>query len=236
MRFMTLAEMLSELRAEAGISQNVAHGVSSLEPQKALIRRTQEDLYLAYDWPHLKTQTTKSVSAGARYLELPSTFDFTSVENIWGRDESGDWQALGYGIEPEHYNDYSSDANERTFPIRRWQTYLQPTGDVSTRMFEIWPLPDRATELLVRGKRALLPLTADDQTSTLDGPLIVLFAAGELLARQKSEDAALKIQKGMDRLKWLKARQTAPDTRQANMAGGGAARSLRPGIDYMPRR
>jgi hypothetical protein len=233
---MTLTEMVAELRAETGISQNVAHGVASLEPQKALLRRVQEDLYLAHDWPHLKTEATKSLDAGTRYAELPTTFDLTGIESVWTKDTTDDWVPVGYGISPLDYNDYDPDADEREFPIRRWQAYYQATDDVSTNMFEVWPLPLEDAVLLFKGRRAILPLTTDDKTSTLDGPLIVLMAAAEILARQKAEDAGLKLQKGLDRLKWLKARQRGGDTRTINMSGASAPRPLRPGIDYMPRR
>lgn len=233
---MTLDEMVAELRAEAGISQNVAHGVASLEPQKSLLRRVQEDLYLAHDWPHLKTEATKDVDPGTRYLELPTTFEFEGVEQVFVRDTSGRWTPIHYGITPFDYNEYDPEDDERSDPILRWQSYFQSVDDVSTRMFEVWPLPQTATQLLFRGRRAILPLTAGDKTSTLDGPMIVLFAAAELLGRQKAEDAPIKLQRALDRLKWLKTRQRQPDTRQANMSGGNPAPALRPGIDYMPRR
>lgn len=234
---MTLDEMVAELRAETGISQNVAHGVASLEPQKALLRRVQEDIYLAHDWPHLKTEALKPVDAGTRYLELPPTFDFEGIELVFARDTSGDWAALHYGITPYDYNDYDpEDEADRSDPILKWQSYFQSVDDVSTRMFEVWPVPLTDTQLLFRGRRALLPLDSGDKTSTLDGPMVVLFAAAEILGRQKAEDAPIKLQRALDRLKWLKTRQRGPDTRQANMSGGVAAPSLRPGIDYMPRR
>lgn len=236
MRYMTLTEMVDELRAETGISQNVAHGVASLDPQRALLRRVQEDLYLANDWPHLNTEAVKDVPEGGRYLELPTTFEFEGIQEAWTLDAADEWRPLGYGISPADYNDYDPEVvSDRTFPILRWQSYLQNVDDVSTRMFEVWPIPDRATKVLFRGRRALLPLDADDKRSTLDGPMIVLFAAAEILARQKSEDASLKLQKGLERMKWLKTRHRGPDTRQANMAGGSPAPRLRPGLDYMPR-
>lgn len=237
MRFMTLAEMVDELRAETGVSQNAAHGLASRTPQEQLLRRVQEDLYLAHDWPHMKTERSKDVPEGARYLELPDTFEFSGLDAIYATDAAGKWFPLAYGITPAEYNRYDPDIEaDRRFPIERWQTYLQAEDDVSTRMFEIWPVPDQDTMLLLRGRRALLPLDADDKKSSLDGPTIVLFAAAEILARQKAEDAGLKLQKAMDRLRWLKTRAGATDTRRANLAGGTAPRNLRPGLDYMPRR
>lgn len=236
MRFMTLTEMLTELRGETGISQNVAHGVASLEPQKALIRRVQEDLYLAHDWPHLRTEKIKTVPAGDRYAEIPTTFDPTGIESVWTKSSTGKWVPVAYGIGPIEYNLYSSDDGDQNFPVQRWATYYQSEDDVSTNMFEVWPIPNEDAQIMFRGRRALLPLDADDKTSTLDGPLIVLFAAAEILARQKAEDAGLKLQKALDRLRWLEKRYGNKDNRMANLAGGTPQRQLRPGIDYMTRR
>lgn len=236
MRIQTLSEMLADLRAEAGISQNIAHGVTAVEPHKALLRRVQEELYLAYDWPHLQTSTIVSVSAGTRYKAYPDTFTFDGIERAWTKDASDRWVPLGYGISTEELNVYDSDTDERAYPVRSWQNYMQPTGDTSNNMFEVWPIPDTDTSIKFEGKRAIFPLEADDKTSTLDGPVIVLFAAAELLARQKSDDAGLKLQKGMDRLRLLKIRQRGKNARPANLAGGSPQRVLRPGLDYMPRR
>jgi len=237
-RFMTLSEMVSDLRAETGISQNVAHGVASLEPQKQLLRRVQEDLYIAHDWPFLKTYADKSVNIGDRYLALPDNFEFAGLEAVYTKDTAGEWCPVEYGIGPADYNHLDPTVTaDRRFPIERWNIYLQPTGDVSTRMLEIWPVPDKAAVLRFYGRRAILPLDeAGVNKSTLDGPMIVLFAAAEILARQKSEDASLKLQKALDRLKWLKGRYSGGDTRRANLSGGAHRPSLRPGIDYMPRR
>lgn len=238
MRFMTLPEMLNDLRAETGVSQNVAHGVASIEPQKQLLRRVQEDLYIAHDWPYLKTYADKSVNIGDRYLALPDTFEFSGVEAIYTKDVANKWAPVEYGIGPADYNHLDPTVTaDRRFPVERWNIYLQSTGDVSYRMFEIWPVPDKAAVLRIYGRRAILTLDdAGTNKSTLDGPMIVLFAAAEILARQKSEDASLKLQKALDRLKWLKGRYAGGDTRRANLAGGPSQPSLRPGIDYMPRR
>lgn len=236
MRFQTLAEMLTDLRGEAGISQNVAHGVTAIEPHKALLRRIQEELWLAFDWPHLNTSAPVTLLAGARYAAYPDTFIFDGIEDVSARGSDGRWFGLTYGIGPAELNYMDSDADARSFPITRWQNYMQPTGDTSNNMFEVWPIPDKDTAVRFTGKRSIFPLDTDDQTSTIDGPLIVLRAAAELLARQKSDDASVKMDAFMQRLKFLKLRQQNKTSVPGNLAGGPTRRPLRAGIDYMPRR
>jgi hypothetical protein len=249
MRYMTLTEMRDELRDEANISRNVAHGVTQIEQQNRLLRRVQEDLYLNFDWPHLQATASVTLGMDQRFSAYPETFDFSGVSEVWWKkDTDTDWVPLGYGIGAAELNQVDSDLLETEEDVRRWQNYMQPavaeehdpgplpvTGDTSNNMFEVWPIPTDGGVVRFVGKRKLFPLDAEDKTSTLDGPLIVLHAAAEILARQKSEDASLKLQLGRERLRLLRLRQTAPDTRQSNLAGGTTSRGLRPGIDYLRR-
>lgn len=236
MRYMTLNELLDELRAEAGLSQNVAHGVTLVDPHKALLRRVQEELWLTYDWPHLSTVQNVTVPAGQRYTAYPDRVAFEGIKDVWARDDQQtDWRKLGYGIGLDHLNDVDSDDGETQSPVRRWQHYISPAGEaINDNMFEVWPVPERDTTVRFAAKRKLFPLTDNTHKTTIDGPLIALQAAAEILARQKAEDAALKLQRAADRRKLLGLRQSAPDTRRANRASVGSARSnLRPGIDYI---
>lgn len=251
MRPMTLIEMVNQLRDEANISRSVAHGVTSLDQQKSLLRRVQEDLYLNYDWPHLQAVATRELGAAQRWASYPDTFNFEGIDEVWWTlDLSDQWWPVGYGIGAAELNAVDSEQGETEANVRRWQNYMQPaageaepgaptippiTGDSSFNMFEVWPVPTDGGLLRFSGKRKLFPLNTDDQTSTLDGPVIVLHAAAELLARQKSEDASLKLQLGRERLRLLRLRQTVTDTRRANLSGGSQPRPLRPGIDYLNR-
>jgi len=249
MRYMTLIEMRDMLRDEANISRNVAHGVTQIDQQNSLLRRVQEDLYLNFDWPHLRAVSTKEVPAGQRYTAYPDTFIFEGIDNVfWRLDTDDNWRLLEYGIGAAELNAVDSDNDEQEEAVRRWQNYMQPaegeespdpeppiTGDTLNNMFELWPVPSAGGYARFEGKRQLFPLDADDKTSTLDGPLIVLNAAAEILARQKSEDAAMKLQLGRERLRLLRLRQMNNDTRQSNLSGGSRGRPLRAGIDYLNR-
>lgn len=236
MRYLTLSELLDEFRGEAGISLNVAHGVTMVTPHKALLRRIQEELYLAYHWPHLATNATVDVAPGERYHEYPDAFVFEGITGAAQKSEgSNSWRTLGYGIGPDQLNRVDSDAGETRTPIERWQNYLSPAAEnLNTNMFEVWPVPDAPATVRFTGRRKLFPLIADGDRTTIDGPLIALHAAAEVLARGKAEDAALKLQKAVERRHLLGLRQSAPDTRRANMAGRSSnATGLRRGIDYI---
>lgn len=205
---MLLEEMLTELRYEARISGDPAHGSHLADRHTALLRRTQEQLALQYDWPALTVVRTVSVSAGQRYVGYPDQIDMQNVRAIWQQNTSGDWLPMLQGISAEHLNAVDSDANEQRENPARWANYLG-SGDttISQTLFEVWPIPNRAVTLRVDGQRKLLSLTQATDISTLDGPMIVLYAAAELLAGQKAEDASLKLQLAKARLDAVKSRQ-----------------------------
>lgn len=235
MRIMTLSEMLTALRQEARISPNTAHGAHLNENYAALLRRTQEELYDTYDWPMLRIVQTMDVPADSRYLTYPARLTFEGIQTVYGLSTGADWFPLEYGIRAQHLNEYDSDKGEKSNTIHRWQHYLSTSAEtVNQNMFEVWPVPNTATKLRFEGKRALTPLVNDVDPSTIDGPLITLFAAVELLAAQKSEDASVKLQKAQARLDLIKRRQSAPDNRRISMSGSASRRILRPGIDYIP--
>lgn len=235
MRYMQLSEMLAMLRYEARLSANVAHGVQLAEAHPSLLRRVQEELWLSFDWPHLRMNQTSPVNTGVRYTTYPDRVTFEGITGIETRDEANDWRLLVYGIEREHLNYKDSDADERDFPVQRWQNYLANAAEtINSNMLELWPIPDRDITLRFFGKRALFPLTETNHVSTIDGPLVVLHAAFEILASNGSKDAELKLQRARDRERLLRLRQSNANNKPRSMAGAPAGTRLRPWIDYIP--
>lgn len=224
---MTLNEMLAELRLEARISADVAHGTHLQNRHIGLLRRTQEEVYHAYQWPNLKVTQTVTLAPGQRYSAYPDKIDFEGVSNVWQKSLSGEWVPLAYGIEAQELNDVDSEADERRENVARWQNYLSLDAEqINTNMFEVWPLPDRAVDVRFEGKRKLLPLAnPNTDRSTVDGIIVVLHAAAELLAAQKSDDAPLKVQKAQQRFDLLRQRTSAPNSNPIVMGGGSAPRN-----------
>lgn len=229
MRIMSLNEMLTNLRHEARISSDVSHGAHLQERQVALLRRVQEEVYDTYDWPMLETSATVDVVPGQRLGIYPDLLDLSGISKVYVKMEGDDgWSdPLTYGIGADQLNDFDSDADERHEQIYRWTHHLSDGAEaVNTNMFEIWPLPSTNAKLRFTGKRKLAPLTDPDRDySTLDGMVVVLHAAAEILAGQKAEDADLKLNKAASRQAGLRQAQAAPDNRPVSLFPQGRPRS-----------
>lgn len=177
------------LRAESGQSTRSNVSVDSEDKWKKLLRRTQELLYHRYNWPHLKVVKSKTISAGARFYDAPSGLNLDRIEDVvttWGNSLPPITRGIGF----DEYNAYDSEEDERADPVLRWD--VRWTG--SATQIEVWPVPaSDGAKVWFMGYRPLSSLIKDDDTADLDDQLIVLFAAAELLGRQKSQDAELKL-------------------------------------------
>lgn len=218
-----LSQLVDMLRAETGQSTSVSVGVSKLPELKQLLRRTQETLYDAYDWPFLRVQPFKNLSAGARYYDFPTDLNMERVEEVvvWW---NGEPFPLTRGIGFENYAAYDSANDERTDPVTHWD--VRWTG--SAEQVEVWPIPattyttTNKYRLQFKGIRPLRTMVSDSDVADLDDQLIVLFAAAEILARQKSEDAQAKQAKAVERFNTLKGRTRGGSS--MFVLGGGTGR------------
>jgi hypothetical protein len=207
----TLQSLLQDFRAAIRTSQNAAHNVSVRETHVRLLQSTQDLLWEAVDWPHLRVRRLIDLQAGQRYYSSDDDIHIDRLETIEVM-YAGEWCPLYDGIGPEHYAAWNSDLDERSWPVERWQLYEDD-------MFEVWPLPaqnaDDATlegKLRLTGIRNLNPLVADDDTADLDNRLIVLTAAAETLAASGADDAALKLRAAEKRFNDLTANQSKMKT------------------------
>lgn len=191
---LTLGQMILDLRAEAGHSLNAAHGANTLETHKYLLRRTQRELFAAHDWPDKMIYETLAFSAGDPLLTDPAATSHEQINQLWVLDGTR-YRELHYGVRPEDYNVFGRDGE--AFPPRRWRR------DAVSGKIELWPVPSRDGECLALGQKRLGALVADGDYSTLDGQLIVMFAASDLLSKQKDEGAGLRLQKAQAYLRNL---------------------------------
>ncbi len=220
-RGVQLITLVTRLRAEIGHDVAVSTGVNTEEHLKQVIRRTQETLYDDFDWPFMRVNEFKTLSAGQQYYDLPTNLNIERVENVaaWW---NGEPHPIDRGIGIAEYAAYSSSDDERADPVLKWDV---KDNDGSPQI-EVWPLPSSNSQrLLVTGIRNLNALTSNSDTADLDDVLILLFAAAELLSRQKSEDARLKLAAAQQRYATLKSRHKggAP---MFQMNGGGEQNRL----------
>jgi len=181
----TLGQLVTMLREECGHATSAALGQNTLPRMKRVLQRTQEFLWGDWTWPHLRVYREEVLQAGQRYYTFPTDLAFDRVENVHVRYDDT-WRPVCYGIELEHYNAQDPERDDRDDPVLRWQAY-------EDGQYEVWPLPaTNGLRLRFEGIKKLAPLIDDAHRADLDDNLLVLFAAAEILAKQKGGDAEAK--------------------------------------------
>jgi len=203
----TLLEMTKNLRSEAGHSTAVAQGLNSVETLKYLLKRTQEELWTAFTWPELTERADIAISPGTYLYSYDTTMQFDCIREVYAANGSGtSWSRVDYGISEDKRKVGSALNTSTGDPVRYWESENPTSG---TAQFRVWPTPQTTGWLRMKGNRSLKALVADADTSTLDATCIILFAASELLARAKAEDAANKLQKAQRHLQKLLGNQVS---------------------------
>jgi hypothetical protein len=207
MRGETLGQLLVELRAECGYSQNAAHGINNRESLVQVLKRTQRRLWSAWDWMHMRVSRDIPLMAGQRYYNVPVDLNYERIADDGGEVKfGGQWVPLCFGINERDYSIFDPRINSRSWPIQKWDVAEDPAdagGTVDARgMIEVWPLPSDSGivggslegNLRLTGIRSLNPMNVESDRCDLDSDLIVLYAAAEILARDRKSDADAKLQ------------------------------------------
>lgn len=181
-----LIQLVAKLRAETGRSDNVSAGRNEESSLKSRLAAMQELLYQSFDWPFLKTEATKSLAAGQRYYDWPTTINPDRLTDDIKLRWNNSWYPIERGIGANEYNSYDSINDERTDPALRFE--VRAVGNAE--QIEVWPIPaGNAQVLYFWGLRPLRPLTENTHVADLDDNLIVWTLAAEILANQKSPNA-----------------------------------------------
>lgn len=192
-----LSALVDQLRSEIGASTNVAMGVNTLPNLKHLLKRTQDRLWAEFDWPFAWVERDEDLINGQRYYTFDNDIDYDRIRSA-SLYYGNVWRALSYGITPADYNLSNPDIGMKQDPIQKWRHW-------EGNQFEVWPVPSSSTtKLRFRAIKKVAPLVADSDTAELDDNLIVLFAAAELLARSKADDAGAKMQAALQHLNKIK--------------------------------
>ena len=228
----TLAELVLMVRAEAGHSLSAAQGQNTVDTIKALIARTQTELWTAYQWPTLKLRADTPTVQGSYLYSFPAGFSFEQVREVWtAQSSSYNWTPVNYGIN-ESCIAPGGGSSQSGDPVELWDV----DGDSG---FRIWPTPSTSNWFVrMVGMKAYTPLLADADMSTLDATAISLFTAAELLARAKAEDASMKLQKAQKYTLALMGNSVSAKRRVSTLASGApSSRGNRatPYLDYIPQ-
>lgn len=201
----TLQVLLDDLRSESGHAISSALGKSTQEMMTNLLNRVQRRLWEDFAWPFLQVRKDISLQAGQRYYDIPAGLTLERVQQASVKYGTV-WENVLYGIAPSDFTTYDSDRGTRSWPIQKYEAY-------GLSQIEVWPIPSsdaNATTgdglLRLEGTGNLSNFIALSDTADLDDQLLVLYAASELLTRQKSPDAQLKQQQAQVHYQRLRAR------------------------------
>jgi hypothetical protein len=240
-----LVDLRRELRAETGTSLNPAQGTQAQATLDIVLARQQRELWDAYNWQHLKIWKDMPLAQGQASYNYPPEMAFDQILHMYlATSPTAQWQQLVYGIKPWMIKASGPIVGN---PVR-WHNIITVDTSGATPItkpagqFEITPVPaSDSMSLRIEGQAPLNPLVADSDTCIIDSKAIVLFAAAEILAVQKSEGAPMKLTKAQNYLRRLLADQGADKRQNYNMGGSrrfghdpdkGGGRV--PYIDYIP--
>jgi hypothetical protein len=238
-----LSELRNELLAETFQSLNPNQTTSSTPFYNYQLSRVQREQWNAIEWPHLTIYHDMPMVAGQRYYSYPPELPFDSIFRIWW-PQGVTWVPLDYGINPQTYAAMGGELIQ-AWPPRRWRNCAQfANGSTNAAaQFEVWPIPpaNYPYSLRIEGNAPLNALIEDDDTCVIDATLVVLFAAAEILAMQKSESASLKLQKANQYRRMLIARLGTQQRGMKSLSRDGGVmgsladgRRLTPYLDFVP--
>jgi hypothetical protein len=243
MRGQTVAQLLSELRAECGYSQNQAHGINNRDSLVQTMKRTQRRLWSGWDWTHLRVSRDMPAVEGMRYYQCPVDLTYERIECAEFKF-GGQWVPLRHGINERNYSIYDPRVNQRSWPIERWdiaEDLDDTAGTIDNRsVIELWPVPsdsgiaggDLEGNIRFTGIRNLNRFEQDSDRCDLDGDLIVLYSAAEVLMRDRKDDAQAKGQLAQQLHQQLKG--NADKSRSFVLAGSESCEDEQPVIVAQP--
>jgi hypothetical protein len=212
-RTQTLTLMVANLRAECGHSLSVAQGQNTQQTLQYILARTQEELWTAFVWPELMFRDDIAMSPGLATYSYSTNVKFDMIREAWAASSSsGHWSKVTYGIGEDKLVPGTGANTTSADPVFSWEA--------NSSGFQVWPTPVVGGWLRFKGNRELQPLVATSDSCTLDATCIILFAAAELLARAKAEDAANKLQKAQRHLAKLQGNQVSAKNKVSTMGTG----------------
>jgi hypothetical protein len=200
----TFQELIEMTRKESRSSTNTSRGIDHLDYIKQVIVRNYVMLAESYDWEHLRLRrghAYKTLAATQRYYDFPTNLNAQKIEEawyLWGAQ----WHKLVYQITNANYNALNSDLAQVADPVTHWDYYANDALD----QFEVWPIPasDGATLHFI-GQKKVAPLVDSSDRADLDGYLIALVSAAEMLSDRDQKSADKKTAIANTRLGMLKA-------------------------------
>lgn len=216
--YATLAELRVRFLIQTGYSaqaNNPPPGMAALAQEYMFT--AQRQLYLKYKALHTERFYSWTMSPGVRYYDLtasegdcPAILDPQRTTWVGFEDLNKAWYELIEGIDPIYYT-------------RANINFGWPTRYEIRSCLEIFPAPQAAYTLWVKGHYGLQPFAADGDTPTIDDELILLYAVANYKSAKGQPDAQRAMSQATARLHDLTAgnhgtRRYIPATTQQSPA------------------
>lgn len=181
------AETLAELRYDILVRLGYAAQAANPPPGMAtlvdsFLRRAQAFLYRRYKALHTKRFYSWTTTVGERFYGVrdnidgcPKKLDPLKIESAWIEDQNGAWLPLHRGISPGLYTNAADNGIPCRYEVRQ--------------EIEIFPAPDEAYTLWVKGHFGLERFTQDTDVATIDSELLFLWALGNAKNHYGQPDA-----------------------------------------------
>lgn len=179
----TLSQLRTRMLVRLGYSAQAATpppGMTTLLDD--FLRSAQRTLYMKYTELRTERFFTWTMEPGVRFYDLPENEDactksLNALKLTWAgvEDLNGAWLPLISGIPPEFYTGISQRSLPERYEIRQ--------------CIEVFPAPDQAYTLRIKGHFNLLPFTADADQTTIDSELVFLWALAVAKAHYGQPDA-----------------------------------------------
>lgn len=179
----TLAALRARLMVRLGYAGQVANpppGMAALLTD--FLTGAQRLLYMKYTELRTERVFTWTMVQGVNLYDLPDndevcTKKLNALKLSWVgiEDLNGAWFPLISGIPPEFYTGQTQESMPQRYEIRQ--------------CIEVFPIPNAAYKLRIKGHYKLQPFTADDAQTTIDSELVFLWALATAKAHYGHPDA-----------------------------------------------
>lgn len=166
---MNLSDLVDRTRSLSGIR---LESIRSDEQIETLLNETYEEILGLHPWPFLRGDETVALAAGSSDVTLPSTFRYISA--VIADDKRLKQTTL------DELDQLGPEEGEQTLYAR-----------VSDRVIRLWPTPQKAVAVQVRGQIAFDRLTrsSDEPEFAAQFHPIVAYRASSRLLAEEGDDS-----------------------------------------------
>jgi hypothetical protein len=163
-----LSDLVARTRSLSGIR---LESLRSDEQIEQVLNESYQEILGLYPWPFLKGNQTVSISAGAKTFTIPSTFRYISSLVV----TMGDKTARLKQTTLDMIDEWPGDESEPEYYAR-----------VDDRTIRLWPAPNDAAAVEVKGQLEFEPLRGSDEPQFAEQfhPVVAYRAAIRLLQEE----------------------------------------------------